>query len=184
MSASNSQQSAAQPATTDADAATTVLVCGARTMFDRYDGGDLSNEQRGRILARALYAAGVRQSDVREVVHGANRGSPDGWGEAWATETDTPHRPFEPDWNDIDHPDAYVKTGQYGKYDARAGFRRNESMAEYLDKQAGRVLVIAFWDGDSSGTDHMVSQARSRDIPVEVFRLDRAGEAAALVGGL
>ena len=173
-----------QPSTADAQPATTVLVCGARTMFDRYDGGDLTDRQRGRILARALFAAGVQQSEVREVVHGANRGSPDGWGEAWATETDTPHRPFEPDWNDISHPDAIVREGRYGKYDKRAGIRRNEQMADYLEAQSGPSLVVAFWDGDSRGTSHMIDEARSRDLPVEVFRLDRPGQAAALVGEL
>ena len=45
----------------------------------------------------------------------------------------------------------------------RAGIVRNVQM---LDTQPD--LVIAFWDGESRGTDHMIQTARKRGIPVEV----------------
>jgi hypothetical protein len=41
---------------------------------------------------------------------------------------------------------------------------RNRAMAS-----SGADLCIAFWDGRSTGTAHMMNQARARGIPVEVI---------------
>jgi hypothetical protein len=49
----------------------------------------------------------------------------------------------------------------YGK---RAGVMRNVLMGEL-----GADLCIAFWDGRSTGTAHMMDEARKRGIPVEVI---------------
>lgn len=45
----------------------------------------------------------------------------------------------------------------------RAGIERNLVM---LDLKPD--LVLAFWDGESSGTKHVIDEARRRGIPVEV----------------
>lgn len=45
----------------------------------------------------------------------------------------------------------------------RAGLRRNLEMAEL-----GADLCIAFWDGQSTGTAHMVQSAQFHGIPVDV----------------
>jgi hypothetical protein len=45
----------------------------------------------------------------------------------------------------------------------RAPLIRNEQMAAL-----GADLCVAFWDGRSTGTAHMMTQARERGIPVEV----------------
>lgn len=47
----------------------------------------------------------------------------------------------------------------------RAGLVRNSHMAAL-----GADLCIAFWDGRSTGTAHMMEEARKRDIPVEVIQ--------------
>ena len=49
----------------------------------------------------------------------------------------------------------------YGK---RAGYLRNRKMAEL-----GADLVIAFWDGRSRGTMHMVDLAEEYGIPFELI---------------
>jgi YspA, cpYpsA-related SLOG family len=46
----------------------------------------------------------------------------------------------------------------------RAGIVRN---IEMLDTKPD--LVIAFWDGESRGTGHMIHAARERGIPIEVI---------------
>ena len=58
---------------------------------------------------------------------------------------------------------AYWKT--YGK---SAGYRRNEIMANYAD------ALIAFWDGTSTGTKHMIDLAISHGLKVkiEIFTKD------------
>src|SRR3989442_4834179 len=52
----------------------------------------------------------------------------------------------------------------WATYGKRAGFIRNEQM---LDIGVG--LVIAFWDGQSRGTQHTIESATRRGIPVEVI---------------
>lgn len=53
---------------------------------------------------------------------------------------------------------------EWGTYGKRAGLLRNTHMAVL-----GANLCIAFWDGRSTGTQHMIDQARERGIPVEVI---------------
>lgn len=50
---------------------------------------------------------------------------------------------------------------QHGK---AAGPIRNRAMA-----QMGADLCIAFWDGRSTGTQHMIGEARRRGIPIETI---------------
>jgi len=52
---------------------------------------------------------------------------------------------------------------EWGSLGKRAGLVRNTLMASL-----GADLCIAFWDGRSTGTAHMIEQARSRGIPVEI----------------
>lgn len=47
-----------------------------------------------------------------------------------------------------------------------AGFRRNEAMAAFAD------ALIAFWDGESRGTAHMIQVARREKLEVQVVRYD------------
>lgn len=64
------------------------------------------------------------------------------------------------------HPAQWDRYG-VGRNKNPAGFIRNKEMA-----QAGASLCIAFWDGFSTGTEHMMGQARLHGIPVEVIRPD------------
>lgn len=52
---------------------------------------------------------------------------------------------------------------QYGK---GAGLKRNTEMAEL-----GADLCLAFWNGKSTGTAHMLEQAKKHSIPVEIISL-------------
>ena len=48
------------------------------------------------------------------------------------------------------------------KFGKSAGFRRNEQMAEFAD------ALIAFWDGKSHGTKHMIDTATEKGMNVSV----------------
>jgi hypothetical protein len=52
----------------------------------------------------------------------------------------------------------------WNKYGRSAGMRRNEVMADKAD------AVVAFWDGSSRGTAHMIELAKSRNLPVRIIR--------------
>jgi hypothetical protein len=49
-----------------------------------------------------------------------------------------------------------------------AGYRRNEQMAEDAD------ALVAFWDGESKGTAHMIDTMAAMDKPVRVIRFERS----------
>jgi len=55
-------------------------------------------------------------------------------------------------------------SAQWERYGKRAGYLRNKEMAEL-----GADLVIAFWDGRSEGTMHMVDLAEENGIDFELI---------------
>ncbi len=69
-----------------------------------------------------------------------------------------------------------VLLARWKQYGRSAGFRRNEELAAYLEK--GDRLV-AFWNGVSNGTRHVVECVQRRGISVEVLN-----ERSALSGPL
>lgn len=85
--------------------------------------------------------------DIDEIVCGEARGA-DSLGKRWAIENGIPVISFPAEW-DI-----------YGK---SAGIRRNSSMGSYAD------YVIAFWDGESRGTKHMIHYMEQNDKHGEVY---------------
>jgi len=88
-----------------------------------------------------------------EVVSGTARGV-DQMGERYASERGLPCTRFPAEWR------------RYGK---RAGYLRNEQMADYAD------TLVAFWDGKSPGTEHMINLARSRNMTITVVYSKGAG---------
>ena len=90
------------------------------------------------------------KSRITQVLTGGARGA-DQLGFRWALKHHIRSRCFAANW------------ARFGK---AAGVRRNHQMA-----QAGDVL-IAFWDGQSPGTAHMVQCMRQRGKPVVVIRVE------------
>lgn len=58
--------------------------------------------------------------------------------------------------------DLEIFPADWKKYGKSAGFRRNEQMAEFAD------ALIAFWDGKSNGTKHMIDIATEKGMNVKV----------------
>ena len=84
---------------------------------------------------------------ITEIVSGMARGA-DTLGERWARNHTLPVKQFPAEWD------------RYGK---SAGYKRNHQMAQY-----GNIL-IAFWDGQSRGTLHMIQIATQMGLRVYVF---------------
>lgn len=87
-----------------------------------------------------------RQDEV-EIVSGTARGA-DQLGERYARERGYSIKQFPADWSK-------------GK---SAGYLRNEDMAKYGD------ALIAFWDGKSNGTNHMINLAKKHGLKVKVYK--------------
>ncbi len=87
--------------------------------------------------------------EITEIVSGTARGA-DLLGEQYGKEKGIPIKRCPADWN---------------KWGKRAGFLRNVQMAEYGER------LIAFWDGESSGTKMMIDEARKRRLEVRVVEI-------------
>lgn len=53
---------------------------------------------------------------------------------------------------------------EWDKYGKKAGYMRNVEMAENAN------ALIAFWDGKSKGTKHMIDIATERNLPIRVIK--------------
>ena len=89
----------------------------------------------------------VNQKEV-QIVSGTAAGA-DTLGERYAQEKGYEVKKFPAQWD------------LYGK---SAGYKRNQQMAEYADG------LIAFWDGKSKGTKHMIDIANKMGLKVRVIR--------------
>lgn len=128
-----------------------IIVSGSRSINDP------------KLIEMAVAESGF---DVSEIISGGAKGI-DTLAVEWAVKNDVPINVFEAAWDNLDHPDALIKTTKWGqKYDARAGLRRNELMSVYSE------ALIAIWDGKSKGTKHMIAMARKRDLPIFIYRTD------------
>ena len=59
-----------------------------------------------------------------------------------------------------------IYPAQWKKFGKRAGYRRNEQMAEVAD------ALIAFWDGSSRGTKHMIDIMNEKNLLVRVVEYE------------
>ena len=84
---------------------------------------------------------------VDEFVSGTAKGA-DRTGEKYAEHKGIPVVKFPANWD------------KHGKI---AGFIRNNEMADYAH------MLIAFWDGKSPGTRHMIKVATEKGLQVEVY---------------
>ena len=55
---------------------------------------------------------------------------------------------------------------QWDMYGKSAGYKRNKMMAEHAD------VLLAFWDGKSKGTEHMINIARDKGLKVVVVNYE------------
>jgi len=90
----------------------------------------------------------LQNKDDIEIVSGAAKGA-DKLGERYAKERGYKLRLFPADW---------------GTHGNRAGYLRNEEMALYAD------ALIAFWDGSSKGTQHMIRIAENNLLKTRIYK--------------
>jgi hypothetical protein len=118
-----------------------VIIAGGRD-FDDYDTLEY--------YCTELYEWGNRhrRRDWDHVLCGGARGA-DALGKRFAQEKGIDVKDYPAPWD------------THGK---AAGFLRNERMAENAD------MLIAFWDGQSKGTKHMIDLALQHGLEVHVYR--------------
>ena len=92
------------------------------------------------------------EDDEIAIVSGGARGA-DELGIRYAKEKYIPLKVFRADWN------------THGR---SAGYIRNGTMLNYITEPDCKGYVIAFWDGKSKGTAHMIKIAKKANIDVIV----------------
>lgn len=102
------------------------------------------------LLERSVDKLLVNITEDIAVVCGMARGA-DTLGEAYAKSRGYEVHYFPADWN------------QFGK---SAGYRRNEQMAQNAD------ALVAFWNGESLGTKHMIDLAKRYNLKVRIIRYE------------
>ena len=118
-----------------------VIVAGSRS-FKGIDASKYLTRKLDKVLGTLI-------TDV-EIVSGHCPTGADALGEDYAKLRGLPLKTFPADW---DNP----------KLGRSAGFVRNNQMASYAD------ALVAFWDGESPGTDHMIKISRIKGLQVRVF---------------
>ncbi len=96
----------------------------------------------------------LKEFEIGEIVCGGARGA-DLLGKDYGEKYNIPVKMFPADWK---------------RYGNSAGPRRNIEMAEYAD------ALIAFWDGESTGTAHMIKEAHRRKLYTTVVKYIKSSE--------
>jgi hypothetical protein len=107
-----------------------------------------------------LSAIHERRGPITCIIHGGATGA-DTLAKEWALAHNIKELPYPADWDDLTQPDALIRVRRDGKrYDARAGFRRNQRMID----EGKPTLVAAFPGGN--GTADMSRRARQAGLHV------------------
>lgn len=93
-----------------------------------------------------------RPKDTVKIISGTARGA-DTLGEQFAKEFGLKVTRFVPDWDGL------------GK---RAGYVRNAEMAKFAVEGNNDGMLIAFWNGTSKGTKHMIDLAEKTGLEVHI----------------
>ena len=86
-----------------------------------------------------------------QIISGGAKGA-DALGARWANERSIPCATYLADWN------------EHGK---KAGIMRNIRMAQSAN------CLVAFWDGESPGTKHMISEARNQRLETHIYFFEK-----------
>jgi hypothetical protein len=98
--------------------------------------------------------------EITEVVCGGASGV-DNLGKRWAAKNNVPVKYFPAEWNNLNAPGAVIKmNSMMVRYNVKAGFDRNERMAQYAD------ALVLIWDGKSPGSKDMKACATKHNLKI------------------
>lgn len=100
-----------------------------------------------------------------KIISGGAKGA-DKLGEKFAEEYQMQVKRFIPDWDGLGR---------------RAGVIRNDEMARYAVADNSKGMLIAFWDGESRGTMHMINLAKKHGLMVHIIKFKRDSDVISLM---
>jgi predicted Rossmann fold nucleotide-binding protein DprA/Smf involved in DNA uptake len=116
------------------------------------------------LIQKGMQMHNIQLDDIKEIISGGAKGV-DSNAQKFAEFHKIKFKEYPADWKNLKHKDAIITDGPYGKYDKRAGFRRNTILAEKADK------LLAITNG-SSGTDHIINCMKELNKEVFVYEVD------------
>ena len=90
----------------------------------------------------------LEKNILTSIISGGAKGA-DFLGEKWAKEHNIPLEIFSAEWE---------------KYGKKAGMLRNKEMGDEGD------MLVAFWDGNSKGTYHMIEYMKKLKKPIKIIK--------------
>ena len=128
-----------------------LIVAGGRDFNDRYYG----------YKALDFMLKNYKSEEVL-IIDGGATGS-DRIGREYAIERGVNYETFEADWKDLTKTPCKIKTNAYGQYNCLAGLVRNKEMGDLASH------AVVFWDGRSTGSNHMIEYMKELGKPVKIF---------------
>ena len=105
--------------------------------------------QKLNMVEVGMSKIGFPTSKISYVISG-NASGVDRLGEAWAKRHAIKIKKYPANWE---------------KFGRSAGYKRNELMSRIAD------VLVAFWDGKSKGTEHMIKIAREKKLSVIIYKI-------------
>lgn len=127
------------------------IISGSRSVFDY------------KLLVKILQEHDL-EGKITEVVCGDTKGM-EKCGETWAKQNDIKIKHIPAEWDNLDAPGVIIREGQFGKYNAKAGFDKNRALAKYADNA---VVVI---QGEDVGSDSLIQEMEKLGKEVFVYEL-------------
>ena len=134
-----------------------IIICGSRS-FNDYQFLERTVREVFRNLTQQgiLYGSPAKDAEIIEIISGGAQGA-DILGEWFAQQYGLWVKVMLADWD---------KNGK------QAGIIRNCEMVDYVADSDCYGMVIAFWDGESKGTQHCFNYAKDKklDVRIRLFR--------------
>lgn len=124
-----------------------------------FGGRDFTNYERVEYDVKQIVPPGVKPTFICGLANGADMAC-----KYLHDKYESDIEYYEADWGDIVTKPCVIKQGNYGPYNALAGYIRNQRM---LDEGEPDVC-IGYWDGISRGTKDMVNRINKANIPLKL----------------
>jgi hypothetical protein len=118
-------------------------------------------------IVKEAVELGIKELDiVPSIILSGDAAGVDKLGERYAKEHGINCVKYLPKWKDVaGKPDSEIKSNKFGKYWVKAGFERNQTMADNAD------ALIAI-DLGTNGTSDMIARAKKAGLKVYIYSPD------------
>lgn len=143
-----------------------IIIAGTRTLNDYKKVEKAIHKILAQLTKEGILTGNIKE-DIKNIiiVSGGAKGA-DSLGERFADKYNTNKKLFPAKWDDLEAKPCMIRCRQDGsKYNVLAGVNRNSEMANYVS-EVDNGMLIAFWNGRSTGTKNMIELANKKKLRV------------------